>query len=183
MTRVRELNIYRYIYVYVHIYVHTQIALAMTLVRELNIYRYTYVYVCVFIHRDNGHDPSSWANGSGHTLQHTGSHCNTLQHIARCNTLQHSATHCNTDSNGHDPSSWANGSGHTLQHTATHCNTLQHAATQIAMAMTRVRELMGVDWLKALPPDIAVVKRHIQLCGYVCTNMNQKTHTGVWTCV
>jgi len=96
-------------------------------------------------------------------LMGAGTHCNTLQHTAtHCNTLQLTATLCNT-----------------LQHTATHCNTLQHAATQIAMAMTRVRELMGVDWLKALPPDIAVVKRHIQLCGYVCTNMNQKTHTGV----
>ena len=49
------------------------------------------------------------------TRQHTGTHCNTLQHTAytatHCNTLQHTATHCNT-----------------LQHTATHCNTLQHTA-------------------------------------------------------
>jgi len=40
-------------------------------------------------------------------LQHTATHCNTLQL-----TLQHAATHCNT-----------------LQRTATHCNTLQHTAT------------------------------------------------------
>jgi len=37
------------------------------------------------------------------TLQHTATHCNTLQH----NTLQHTATHCNT-----------------LQHTATHCSVM-----------------------------------------------------------
>jgi len=60
-------------------------------------------------------------------LQHTATHCNTLQHTActatqctHCNTLQHSArtaAHCNTL--------------HTAQHTATqctHCNTLQHTA-------------------------------------------------------
>jgi len=52
-----------------------------------------------------------------YTLQHTATHCNTLQHrvysvwvcslvSTHCNTLQHTATHCNT-----------------LQHTATHCNT------------------------------------------------------------
>ena len=43
-------------------------------------------------------------------LQHTATHCNTLQHYTQshCNTLQHTATHCNT-----------------LQHTATHRNTLQ----------------------------------------------------------
>jgi len=62
-------------------------------------------------------------------LQHTATHCNTLQRIAtgygkcvpdkgfNCNhvsfdTLQPTATHYNI-----------------LQHTATHCNTLQHTAT------------------------------------------------------
>ena len=45
-----------------------------------------------------------------YSLQHTATHCNTLQHTAI--TLQHTATHCNT-----------------LQHTATHCNTLQLTAT------------------------------------------------------
>jgi len=42
------------------------------------------------------------------TLQHTATHCNTLQHNTHCKTLRHLATHS------------------TLQHTATHCNTLQH---------------------------------------------------------
>ena len=41
-------------------------------------------------------------------LQHTATHCNTLQHVI-CVCNDWSATHCNT-----------------LQHTATHCNTLQH---------------------------------------------------------
>jgi len=44
------------------------------------------------------------------TLQHAGTHCNTLQHVAclvlrPLSTLQHTTTHCNA-----------------LQHTATHCN-------------------------------------------------------------
>jgi len=45
-------------------------------------------------------------NGEKFTLQHTATHCKTLQHTA--NTLQHAAKHC--------------------QHTATRCNTLQHTA-------------------------------------------------------
>ena len=44
-----------------------------------------------------------------HTLQHTASSCNTLQHIPERRSEQHTATHCNT-----------------LQHAATRCNTLQH---------------------------------------------------------
>jgi len=45
------------------------------------------------------------------TLQHTATHCNTLQNIANPrNTLQHTATH-------------------TMHRTATHCNTLPHTAT------------------------------------------------------
>ena len=58
------------------------------------------------------------------TLQHTATHCNTLQHTATRSFHEwhdsfvsvtglnvYSATHCNT-----------------LQHSATHCNTLQHTA-------------------------------------------------------
>jgi len=70
-----------------------------------------------------------------HSLRHTATHCNTLQHTAslrhslqqtathcltatHCNTLQHTATHCLTATHCN-----------TLQHTATHCNTLQHTAS------------------------------------------------------
>jgi len=77
-------------------------------------------------------------------LQHTATHCNTLQLTTRycntlqhrswwvryqgvwhrhCNTLQHTAIHCNTL---HHTASHCN----TLQHTATLCNTLWHTATQ-----------------------------------------------------
>jgi len=49
------------------------------------------------------------------TLQHTATHCNTLQHA-----LQHTATHCST-----------------LPHTATHCNTLQHTATHCNTTLDR----------------------------------------------
>jgi len=44
------------------------------------------------------------------TLQHTATHCNTLQHT--CSTLQCTATHCNA-----------------LQFATAQCNALQHAAT------------------------------------------------------
>ena len=44
------------------------------------------------------------------TLQHTATHCNTLQHLTHTYQV---ATHYNN----------------TLQHTATHCNTPQHTAT------------------------------------------------------
>jgi len=47
----------------------------------------------------------------------TATHCNTLH------TLQHTATHCNTIQN-------TTTRCNVLQHTATRCNTLQHAATQ-----------------------------------------------------
>ena len=84
------------------------------------------------------------------TLQHTATHCNTLQptathtlaqwdtcqtrlmtksHSTHCNTLQHTATHCNTlqhtllPNETHVKQDWWQ--SHT-QPTATHCNTLQH---------------------------------------------------------
>jgi len=66
------------------------------------------------------------------TLQHTATHCNTLQLEARhtaphCNTLQHTATHCNAlQLEARHTAPHRN----TLQHTATHCNlrrdTLHH---------------------------------------------------------
>jgi len=56
------------------------------------------------------------------TLQHTATHCSTLQRaVTHCNTLQHTATHCSTLQR-------AVTHCNTLQHTATHCNTLQHTA-------------------------------------------------------
>ena len=55
-----------------------------------------------------------------YTLQHTATHCNTLQHrvysVWVCSLV---STHCNT-----------------LQHTATHCNTLQHTATQSILTLS-----------------------------------------------
>jgi len=56
-------------------------------------------------------------------VQHTATHCNTLQHITHYDTLQHTAIRlhsCNFDIRGVPQD--------TPQHTATHCNTLHHAA-------------------------------------------------------
>jgi len=106
-------------------------------------YVYIYVYIIVYIY--------IWPFVLGvslhwdhATLQHTATHCNTLQHTVcarhvcilgprrtatRCNTLQHTA---------YTATQW-NTLKHTVcarhvsvsgpQHTATHCNTLQHTAT------------------------------------------------------
>ena len=57
------------------------------------------------------------------TLFYTALHCNTLQHTAtHCSTLQHTAAHCRT---------LQNTAAHcrTLQHTAAHCNTMQRTTT------------------------------------------------------
>jgi len=70
------------------------------------------------------------------TLQHTATHCNTLQHAAttHCNTLQHAATHHNvlpfveTSATQCNTLQYTATHRNTLQHTATRCNTLQHTA-------------------------------------------------------
>ena len=85
-------------------------------------------------------------------LQHTATHCKTLQRIClpqksfyiclrtvanstlqhtatHCNTLQHTATRCNTLQH---TATHCN----TLQHTATHCNTLQHTTTHLPSSKT-----------------------------------------------
>jgi len=72
-------------------------------------------------------------------LQHTATHCNTLQHITSHYKeprepsnmlhdliLQLTATHCNT-----------------LQHTATHCNTLQQMSTHCNTQFAAVRPLIS----------------------------------------
>jgi len=93
-----------------------------------------------------------------YTLQHTTTHCNTLQHdtvrnilhpvaaqkvdvcvqrLAGRYTLQHTATHCNTNAAKHAATHW-----HTLLHTTTHCcNTLQHTATHCNTNGARTRPL------------------------------------------
>ena len=82
-------------------------------------------------------------------LQHTATHCNTLQTSAtRCNTLQHTATHCNTLQH-------AATHCNTLQHTATHCNTLQHTATHCNTLISYVRHecvmsRVGVEYAQRL---------------------------------
>jgi len=77
-------------------------------------------------------------------LQHTSTHCDTLQQWTRhfthrnmlqctlMNYLQHPATPCNT-----------------LQHTVTHCNTLQHTATVDEAHHTSKHATMHFDDLPA----------------------------------
>ena len=82
-----------------------------------------YVYVCVcamsllYWKRDPRVISEQMYHELSLSLQHTATHCNTLQHQcimdcrSHCNTLQHTATHCNT-----------------LQHTAVCCSELQCVA-------------------------------------------------------
>jgi len=79
-------------------------------------------------------------------LQHTGAHCNTLQHTAKyciCKWLTERglgvAKHCNT-----------------LQHTATHCNTLQHT-----IYISGLRSVGSVLPSIAAPPKISTSARRI----------------------
>jgi len=78
------------------------------------------------------------------TLQHTATHCNTLQH-----TVKHTTTHCNTLQHAvcmkwHDWCIWRVWLN-TLQHTATHCNTLQHTVTHYnTLRHTATRDLYEV---------------------------------------
>ena len=89
------------------------------------------------------------------SLQLTATHCNSLQHsathwqlvlskgrcVTHCNTLQHTATRCNalqltaTHCN-------------TLQHTATHCHTLQHTATH-CHTLQHTKDICNAEfWIK-----------------------------------
>jgi len=81
---------------------------------------------------------------SRNALQHTATYCDTLQHTAtHCNTLQHTATHsCNT------PERTAT-HGNTLQHTATRCNTLQHTAAhpQTCNTHENTQHSCNMGWL------------------------------------
>jgi len=100
------------------------------------------------------------------TLQHTATHCNTLQHTrvyvsfihemwlhifdvlhtdtaTHCNTLQHTVIHCNTHvSTSHSymrcDYMLSMCYTQTLQHTATHCNTLQHTATHTCLRLIHI---------------------------------------------
>ena len=74
-------------------------------------------------------------------MQHTATHCNTLQHIETlCNILEHSAIYSNTP-----------------QHTRTHCNTLVIRLRQIQIAKHRVFVCVNV-----------YVCAYARVCTYVC---------------
>ena len=103
------------------------------------------------------------------SLQHTATHCNTLQHTGgaardascrstcwnptqcntatHCSTLQHTATHCNTLQHtygaardaSYRSTCWNSTQCNTLQHTAAHCSTLQHTATHCNTFMAQLK--------------------------------------------
>ena len=71
-----------------------------------------------------------WRNLRFDKLQHTVSHCNTLQHtITHCNTLQQTETDCNRLQHTATRCNASTTSDTTLYPTATHCSTLPLTAT------------------------------------------------------
>ena len=100
-----------------------ELCICMYIYLYIYVYIYIYVCICIYLHI---------------SLQHTATHCNSLQHT--CNTHAHqtcekpqypkpmeisttrsqlAATRCNT-----------------LPHPSTHCNTLQHTATHLQHSNT-----------------------------------------------
>ena len=87
----------------------------------------------------------------GYTLQHTATHCNTLQHTA--------TTHCNS-----------------LQHTATHCNTLQHTYITLQQA-SRLSTWIPAAKTKTLSPeDVSAVI----LGSHTATRYTSLQHTATY---
>jgi hypothetical protein len=82
----------------------------------------TLQHIAIFKSLDRTAKPSK-------TLQHTATHCNTLQHIintaTHCDTLQHTAARCKCLFSCETAIPYNILHCNTLQHTATHCNTLQ----------------------------------------------------------
>ena len=120
-------------------------------------------------------------------MQHTATHCNTLQHTGaavrrtcdmnatHCNTLQHTTTHCNT-------LRYTATHCNTLQHTATHCNTLQLTAThrnapqRTATHCKTHRSYSALLWQRQTEYAISSDASSASEKGFVCwTKKNQKS--------
>ena len=105
------------------------------------------------------------------TLQpppHTSTHCNILQHPAtHCNILQHTATHCNT-------LQLNTPHRNTLQHTATHCDTpfvffknlkVSWSCEDGDVGQMRFLSLLGIFCKRALKLVALFAERDLQLVG------------------
>ena len=103
-------------------------------------------------------------------IDHTATHCNTLQHIAtHCSTLQHTATHCNTLQHFYNTLHHAEHFTtfqntlklsatlcNTLQHIAPHCTTLRHTTTYCTTRCNTVTY------------EVASIRRLLQIIGLFC---------------
>jgi len=90
-------------------------------------------------------------------LEHTAIHWNTLQRIAtHCNSLQQTATHCNTLD--------------TLQHTATHCSTLQHTKLRYPTGLGSpvMLSLSSTNDLRMCEGVRVCVCVCVRVCGRAC---------------
>jgi len=126
-------------------------------------------------------------------LQHTATHCITLQHTAtthkqnmhsnmqmhtrdmdyspatHCNPLQHTASHYNT-----------------LQHTATHCNTLQHTATRCSTPQHTRHGLLNCNTLQPTATHCNTLHHTATHCNTLqhtatrCSTLQQPTSNEAW---
>jgi hypothetical protein len=122
------------------------------------------------------------------TLQHTATHCNTLQERERQQRgalLQHTATHCSTLQ--HTARERASAKRcfvathcNTLQHTATHCSTLQHTATHCNTLQERERQQRGA--LSIYKYDYVCVRVCFWVWGYVCVFLEGSSVKVIWVC-
>jgi len=144
--------IYIYVYIFLYIYIYTYKCTCIYIYINICICNNLYVYICIYANISANSTTNScstiafWRAPKDTTswllkmrcvqlLQHTATHCNTLQH----NSLQHTVGHRRTPRLGY----WRWGVCNycnTLQHTATqvtatHCSTLQHKSLQHTVAL------------------------------------------------
>ena len=107
------------------------------------------------------------------SLQHTTTHCNTLQHtwsvVERQTqlTLQHTATHCNTLQ--HNTTYLKRSRQADPAHTATHCNTLQHTTTW--HTTTYLKRSRKAD--PAPPPPPVPAEFYLNNCHFASMNVSR----------
>jgi len=124
------------------------------------------------------------------TLQHTATHCNTLQphcnhtftdwellHIAwaraaYCNTLRHTATHCNALQR---TATYYN----TLQLSATQCNSLQHTATTLQRHCNNTK-LRVVTCCKRASYTLQLTATHCNTLQHTATHSNTLQHIATY---
>ena len=106
-----------------------------------------------------------------HTLQHSATHCDTLQQTS--DTLQHNTTHCSTIQRNATHYS-------TMQHTATHCKTLQHTATDMRHTATQFTMSDLTVALSSQDNAAVLPAIHCNTLQHTATHCNTLQHTATY---